>query len=87
MSTPVQTRLDEAELAALDKAVASGRFASRSEALRAGLALLLREEQERRIEAAYRRGYGAVPQEPWLGELGLSLLEAAVAAERDREPL
>ena len=88
MSTPVQTRLSDAELRALDEAVEQGRFASRSDALRAGLALVLREEREREIAAAYARGYGAVPQEPWVGELGLTLLAKAVEVEQaGEEPL
>lgn len=85
MSTPVQTRLDEDELRALDAAIERGSFASRSDALRAGLAHVLREEREREIAAAYARGYGRRPQEPWVGELGLSLLDKVVAAEREGE--
>jgi Arc/MetJ-type ribon-helix-helix transcriptional regulator len=88
VSTPVQTRLSDAELAALDAAIARGRFASRSEALRAGLERVLRDEREREIAAAYERGYGNAPQEAWVGELGLALLGQAVAAERkDEDPL
>ena len=81
MSTPVQTRLEDAELARLDAAIARGRFSSRSEALRAALALALDAEREREIAAAYEHGYGEHPQEEWTGELGLSLLAAAAAAE------
>ena len=88
MSTPVQTRLEDAELERLDAAIARGRFSSRSEALRAALALALDAEREREIVAAYERGYGEHPQEEWAGDLGLSLLAAAVAAEgRGRKPL
>jgi Arc/MetJ-type ribon-helix-helix transcriptional regulator len=82
MSTPVQTRLDDEELRALDAAIARGRFASRSEALRAGLDHVLREEREREIAAAYSRGYGRHPQEPWIGELGLVLLDKLASAEQ-----
>ena len=82
MSTPVQTRLEDAELARLDAAIARGRFSSRSEALRAALALALDAEREREIVAAYEHGYGEHPQEEWTGELGLSLLAAAAAAEK-----
>ena len=85
VSTPVQTRLSDDELAELDDAIARGRFTSRSEALRAALAAVLAEEREREIAAAYERGYGEHPQEAWMGELGLSLLAASAAAEeRDR---
>lgn len=81
MTVQVPVRLTERDLAALDAVVASGRFASRSEALRAGLAQLLSEEREREIDAAYQRGYGANPQEEWAGEIGLAALEAFDRAE------
>ena len=73
-------------MAALDAVVASGRFPNRSEALRAGLERVLREERERAIDAAYRRGYGEAPQEEWVGEIGLAGLAAFHRAEGG-EPL
>jgi len=85
MSTPVQTRLEDGELRELDAAVARGRFASRSEALRAGLAYVLREEREREIAAAYERGYGRHPQDSALGDLGLALLAEVAKGERQDE--
>lgn len=78
---PVRIPRDDAER--LDAAIARGRFANRSEALREGLALLLRAEREREIEAAYRRAYEEHPQEEWTGELGLALFAAWVEAEED----
>lgn len=86
MTTQVPVRLTEADLAALDRAVAAGRFASRSDALRAGLAAVLREEREREIDEAYARGYGAQPQEAWVGDAGLAAFAAFDAAEGG-EPL
>jgi len=86
MTIQVPVRMPESDVAALDAVVASGRFASRSEALRAGLAQLLREEQQREIDAAYQRGYGARPQEEWVGAVGLAGLEAFDRAEGG-EPL
>jgi Arc/MetJ-type ribon-helix-helix transcriptional regulator len=85
VSTPVRTRLSADELRALDAAIARGRFANRSEALRAGLAHLLREEHEPEIAAAYERGYGREAQEPWVGTVGLALLGQAVASEHQGE--
>lgn len=82
VATRVQTRLDDDELARLDAIVAQGLFRNRSEALRAGLALLLRREREREVAAAYARGYGAHPQEEWVGELGLALLGARADESR-----
>jgi len=56
--------------------------------MRAGLAMLLREEREREIEEAYRRAYTEHPQEDWIGEVGLWAFSQIVAAEeKDQEPL
>jgi len=76
------------DLSALDEAIARGRFPNRAAALREGLERLLREEREREIDEAYRRGYGEQPQEDWIGEAGLAAFAALVATEeRDAEPL
>jgi len=75
-------------MSALDEAIARGRFPNRAAALREGLRRLLRAERDREIEEAYRRGYGAQPQEDWLGETGLAAFAALVGAEeKDEEPL
>jgi Arc/MetJ-type ribon-helix-helix transcriptional regulator len=86
MTKQVPIRLTETDLAALDNAVERGRYANRSDALRAGLAHVLKEERDREIEDAYRRGYGEHPQEEWVGELGLAGLAAFDRAEGG-EPL
>jgi Arc/MetJ-type ribon-helix-helix transcriptional regulator len=86
MTVQVPVRLTDADLAALDRAVASGRFPNRSDVLRAGLKAILREEREREIEEAYRRGYGKYPQEEWVGQAGLAAFEAWHRAEGG-EPL
>jgi Arc/MetJ-type ribon-helix-helix transcriptional regulator len=88
MTVQIPVRIPERDAQLLDEAVARGRFASRSEALREGLALLLKEEREREIEEAYRRGYEKYPQEERIGQDGLALFAAWVEAEeRDEEPL
>ncbi len=88
MTVQIPVRIPERDAELLDEAVARGRFASRSEALREGLALLLREEREREIEEAYRRAYEKYPQEDWIGEVGLWALAQIVGAEEaGREPL
>lgn len=75
-------------MSALDEAIARGRFPNRAAALREGLERPLREEREREIEEAYRRGYGEQPQEDWIGDAGLAALGAFVEAEeKDAEPL
>jgi Arc/MetJ-type ribon-helix-helix transcriptional regulator len=86
MTSQVPVRLTAEDLSALDRAVAGGRFSSRSDALRAGLAHVLREEREREIEESYRRGYAKYPQEEWIGEFGLAALEAFFAAEQEDDP-
>lgn len=83
MSVQIPVRIPEEDARRLDEAVASGRFSSRSDALREGLARLLREEREREIVEAYRQGYERYPQEEWVGELGVWALTQIVAAERD----
>jgi len=87
MAQQLAIRLSEQDLSELDRAIAQGRFANRTAALREGLARLLGEEREREIEQAYRRGYGAHPQEEWVGEIGLAGFAALVAAEEHEEPL
>ena len=84
MTIQVPVRLTEIEVAALDAAVATGRFPNRSAALRAGLDRLLSDEREHAIGEAYARGYAKHPQEEWIGEVGLAGLVAFHAAERGK---
>jgi Arc/MetJ-type ribon-helix-helix transcriptional regulator len=79
----VPVRLTDEETAALDAIVVEGRFASRSDALRAGLTLVLREERQGAIDQAYCRGYGEQPQGDWIGAVGLAGLAAFDQAEND----
>ncbi len=82
MSIQIAVRLSEVDVSALDEAISKGRFRNRASALRQGLELLLREEREREIEEAYRRGYGEQPQEEWIGEAGLWAGAEIIAQER-----
>jgi len=84
MTVQIPIRIPEDDLAELDAAIARGSFANRSAALRAGLDQLLREERERAIDDAYRRGYGEHPQEDAVGGAGLALFAAFAQGE---EPL
>ncbi len=81
MTTQVPVRLTDSDLAALDAAIARGRFANRSDALRAGLDRILYEERQREIDETYAAGYAKHPQEEWVGELGLAGLAAFDKAE------
>jgi len=81
MTTQVPVRLTESDLAALDAVIARGRFANRSEALRAGLDRILYEERQDEFDERYAAGYGKHPQEEWIGELGLAGLAAFDRAE------
>jgi Arc/MetJ-type ribon-helix-helix transcriptional regulator len=74
--------MTESVVAALDELVVRGRFASRSDALRTGLARIVREEREREISDAYRRNHTKHPQPDWIGEAGL----AAFAAFQPAQP-
>jgi Arc/MetJ-type ribon-helix-helix transcriptional regulator len=76
MTVQVPVRLTDSDLAALDAAIARGRFANRSEALRAGLDRILFEEHQREIDASYAAAYAEQPQETWVGQLGLAGLGA-----------
>ena len=81
MTVQVPVRLTDSDLAALDAAIARGRFANRSEALRAGLDRILFEERQREIDESYAAAYARHPQEAWVGKLGLEGLAAFDAAE------
>ncbi len=65
MTTQIAIRLDDRELAALDAEVADGRAATRSEAVRHGIARLQRDQRYRGEEAIFidlaRRGEPIYP--------------------------
>jgi Arc/MetJ-type ribon-helix-helix transcriptional regulator len=86
MTIQVPLRLTEQDVAALDGLVAAGAFRNRSDALRAGLTALLREQRQGEIDGAYARGYGQHPQEEWIAEAGLAGLDAFHRSEGG-EPL
>ena len=81
MTKQIPIRIPEAKAAALDRLVERGRFASRSDALREALDLLLAEERERELEDAYRRASERHPDDDSAGAVGL----AAFAAWSERE--
>lgn len=79
MSPQIAVRLSTEEWAAVDAVVAKGRCPSRAAVIRESLALFLREEREKEIVEAYRRGHEQTPRdearEGWIGETGRKSLE------------
>jgi Arc/MetJ-type ribon-helix-helix transcriptional regulator len=68
MAQRIAIRLHDKDLAALDAAVAAGRYPSRTAAIRAGVQKLVREQCNREIAESYRRAYTNAPQESWFAE-------------------
>lgn len=81
MSQQIAIRLHDEDLAALDAAVAAGRYPSRAAAVRAGIGELVREQRDREIAEEYRRAYSEHPQEPWFAEAS-ALLAGEQLAKR-----
>ncbi len=79
MTTQIAIRLDDGELAALDAEVAQGRAASRSEAVRHGIARLQREQRYRGDDAILvalaRRGESLYPELDGLTALSLPSMD------------
>ena len=80
MTVQIPIRIPDEDAERLDAVVASGRYASRSDALRQGLDLILRQERDREILESYRRAYAEHPQEE--SEIGLWALSELVREER-----
>lgn len=60
--------MSDRTLRSLDRLVRSGRFANRTEAIRAAIDELTRAAERQQIDAAIREGYGRAPDAPdrWL---------------------
>lgn len=80
--TQFVTRVDEALAAQVDELVASGGAASRSDAVRSGLVVLVDMHRRRRIGEAIVEGYRRQPQTA--EEIGFA--DAATAAMIAEEP-
>ncbi len=86
MTVQIPIRIPDEDASRLDAIVASGRYASRSDALRQGLDLILRQERDREIVESYRRAYGDDPQDD--SENGLLVFAEFVRREEaGEEPL
>ena len=68
MSEQIAVRIADEDLAALDESVRAGTYPNRAAAVRAGIALVLRQERDRGIAQAHRRAYGEHAQEDWFAE-------------------
>jgi Arc/MetJ-type ribon-helix-helix transcriptional regulator len=86
MTVQIPVRIPEEDAEALDAAVARGAYASRSDAIRQAIDLLLKGLRDDEIAEEYRRGYETYPQEEWVGEVGLWALEQIVKAEEAGKP-
>jgi Arc/MetJ-type ribon-helix-helix transcriptional regulator len=86
MTVQIPVRIPEEDAEALDAAVARGDYASRSDAIRQAIDLLLKKLRDDEIADEYRRAYAEHPQEEWIGELGIwALTEIVTAEERESE--
>jgi Arc/MetJ-type ribon-helix-helix transcriptional regulator len=81
MTAQLAVRLSERTLKSLDDLIRAGRFANRTEAIRAAVDALISDAERREIEAAIVEGYRRspdAPTDPWL--------EAATSAMVSAEP-
>ncbi len=82
--TQVAVRLDNEEVAQLDRLVRAGVYPSRAAAIRAALAAQRRAEEDRHIAAAYQQAYGNRPQT--VADAGVGAGRVAVAEFYGDEP-
>ena len=79
MTTQIAIRLEDYDLAALDAEVAEGRAASRSDAVRRGIARLRRDQRHRQDEAILlelaRRGEAVYPDLEGLADVPHPVLD------------
>lgn len=61
MTTQIAVKLPDATLDQVDRLVADGTFSSRSEAVRAGLALVVDRAREHAVDSAFATGFAAQP--------------------------
>ena len=76
--TQVAVRIPDTLLAEVDRLVAAGRFATRAEAIRAGLVAVLERDRQQRIDdaivAGYRRNPPTSADEDWAERSGRELI-------------
>ena len=79
MTTQLAVRLSEEALSGVDRLVRSGKYANRTEAVRAAVAALLKDAERSEIEHAIVAGYAKVPDDPedaWLESATKALVSA-----------
>jgi Arc/MetJ-type ribon-helix-helix transcriptional regulator len=84
MSEQIAVRIADEDLVALDESVANGSYPNRAAAIRAGIHLVLRQERERRITAAYEQAYGDRPQDDWFAESSAQAMGEMLARRAKR---
>lgn len=62
MTTQIAIKLPEELVEAVDRLVEEGRFESRSDAVRTGIGLVVREADRRRIDQAFAEGFRRAPE-------------------------
>lgn len=88
--TQIAVRLEPTEVEWLDRLVAAGTYPSRAAAVRAALAVLHHEEEDRQIARAYREAFERVPvtnEEREWGEVGLAALGRLDGDEQPDRPV
>ncbi|MCO5316245.1 MAG: hypothetical protein M9938_08805 [Solirubrobacterales bacterium] len=81
----VAIRISKEEMDLLDRLVAEGRFGSRAEAVREGLAVLAREIENRSIADSYRDAYERRPPDDWFAEASGELLDERLSRSSDQQ--
>jgi Arc/MetJ-type ribon-helix-helix transcriptional regulator len=81
MSKMITLRMSENRRERLDALVREGRFASRAEALTAGLDMVLAEEERHAIDRAIVDGYTRLPPTPEEDALAVAAGRRSIAAE------
>jgi len=67
MKTQIALKLPEELVSAVDRLVEEGRFESRSDAVRTGIALVVRQADRERIDRGFADGFARAPES--VGEL------------------
>lgn len=81
MTVQIAVKLLDSTVEDLDRLVTSGAFASRSDAVRAGLALVLASDRARSIDRGFAEGFARMPDTPAELDTATRLAQAAIEDE------